>query len=443
MLGQTNAQAIARQVLSYSKADQTEVLVSAKDAGLTRFANSYIHQNVAETNSDVRVRVVAGKKIGVAATNDVSEAGLRKVVESAATIARFQQDNPDFISLPMPPARYAQVDAFVERTALATPEQRAQSVSVICKKAIDAGLIASGSFSTAVNEVAVANSLGVSTYFAATRAELSTVIMSGNGSGYADANALDVGDLDVETVATEALKKAQLAQDPVEVAPGEYTVIFEEYAVADFLTFLARLGFSGLAVQEGRSFMKLGEKVVGDNISIWDDGLDRAGLPVPFDYEGVPKSRLSLIENGVAKAVVYDSYTAGKEDRQSTGHALPAPNTFGPMPLNLFMATGTQTKDEMLKSTKRGIWVTRFWYTRPIHPLKVIVTGTTRDGTFLIENGEITKPVRNFRFTQSYLDALSQVEAAGTTAKIVTGMGTTRVPALKINRFNFTGVTQF
>ena len=389
------------------------------------------------------MRVVVGKKIGVAATNDVSDSGLKKVVESAATIASFQQENPAFISLPKPPSSYPQIKAFVERTANATPEQRARGVSIVCKKCIEAGVIASGSLSTTVNEYAVANSLGVFSYFATTRAEMSTVVMPETGSGYAEASSLDVNDLDYEALADQALKKALMARNPVAVDPGEYTVIFEEYAVADFLTFLAYLGFSGLAAQEGRSFMKLGEKVVGDNISIWDDGLALAGLPMPFDFEGVPKSRLSLIENGVAKAVVYDSYTAGKEGKQSTGHALPAPNTFGPMPRNLFLATGANTKEEMLKSTKRGIWVTRFWYTRPIHPLKVIVTGTTRDGTYLIEDGELTKPVRNFRFTQSYLDALSNVEMIGKTAKTVTGMATVRVPALKINKFNFTGVTQF
>lgn len=444
MLGESKAKTLTRQVLSYSKADQTEVVLLAEDSGLTRFANSYIHQNVAESNAEVRVRVVLGKKIGVSTTNDTSEAGLKRVVESATTIARFQQENPDFISLPGPSAAYPSVTAFVEDTASATPEQRAKAVAVMCKKCIAAGVIGSGALTTAVNEIAVANSLGTSAYFATTRADINTVVMADTGSGYAEAASLDFNSLDFEAMAEEAVSKALKSRNPVTLQPGDYTVILEEYAVADMLAFLGFLGFSAQAVHEGRSFMKLGEQVVGDNVTIWDDGLDSSGLPMPFDFEGVPKSRLTLIEKGIARAVVYDSYTAGKEGKTSTGHALPAPNTMGPLPLNMFMATGEHSKEEMLASTKKGIWVTRFNYTRPVHPLKVVVTGTTRDGTFLIENGELAKPIKNLRFTQSYLDALSRVEMLGNSARLVTGfLGSSCVPALKIGAFTFTGATQF
>ena len=444
MLGEKKIKALTQQILAQSRADQTEVLVLAEDASLTRFANSFIHQNVAESDTEVRVRVVDGKKIGVASTNDLSADGLKRVVESALTIARFQQDNPDFVSLPGPSTSMPKVKAFVERTAVATPELRAKGVGVICKKCRDAGVIGSGAFTTAVSELAVANSLGVFAFNTSTRADLNTVVMADTGSGYAEAASLDVADLDIEAMADEAVHKALRSRNPISVEPGTYTVILEEYAVQDMLNFLAYLGFSAMAVQEGRSFMKLGQKIVGDNISIWDDGLDPAGLPTPFDFEGVAKSRISLIDKGVATAVVYDSYAAGKEGKQSTGHALPAPNTFGPLPLNLFMATGKSSKEEMLASTKKGIWVSRFHYTRPVHPLKVIVTGMTRDGTFLIENGELTKPVRNFRFTQGYLEALSNVEMIGSTAKTLPGnFGATRQPALKIGAFSFTGVTEF
>ncbi len=443
MLGEKKIKALTQRILARSKADQTEVLIMAEDSCLTRFANSQIHQNVAQSDAQVRVRVVVGKKIGVAATNDLSDASLDGVVESAMTIARFQQDNPDFVSLPGP-TPLPKVDAFVERTAAASPEQRARGVGVICKKCHAAGVIGSGAFTTAATELCVANSLGVYAYDASTHADLSTVVMADSGSGYAETASIDVAAIDVEAMANEAVGKALRSRNPVTLEPGTYTVILEEYAVQDMLNFLAYLGFSAVAVQEGRSFMKLGQKVVGDNISIWDDALDPSGLPTPFDFEGVAKSRLSLIEKGVATAVVYDSYAAGKEGKRSTGHALPAPNTMGPLPLNLFLATGIASKDEMLASTKKGIWVTRFHYTRPVHPLKVIVTGMTRDGTFLIENGELTKPIRNLRFTQGYLDALSNVDMIGATAKTLAGnFGATRQPALKINAFTFTGVTEF
>ena len=175
-----------------------------------------------------------------------------------------------------------------------------------------------------------------------------------------------------------------------------------------------------------------------------DDGYDPSGLPLPFDFEGVPKYRVDLIKAGVANAVVYDSYTATREGKSSTGHALPAPNTQGPFPLNMFMQPGNSTKEEMVKSTKRGILVTRFWYTRPVDDLKVIVTGTTRDGTFLIEDGEVKQPVRNMRFTTSYLDALSNTLAIGKATKLESsGFGASRVPAIKVAKFHFTGVTQY
>jgi len=443
MLGKENIRAIFEQVLAISPADQTEVLFLGEDSGLTRFANSYIHQNVAQNDAELRVRVVFGKKIGVASTNDLSVESIKRVVESAITIAKLQRENPDFVSLPAP-APVSQVTGYAPGTASFTPESRAKAVGLVCRKAVENKLIASGAFYTGTSELAVANSLGVFAYHPSTVAELNTVIMSDSSAGYADAVSLDAQEIDPEAVAVEAVDKALRSRNPTGLEPGEYEVILEEYAVFDILEFLAYLGFSALAVQEGHSFMKLGQKVVGENISIWDDGLSPGGLPLPFDCEGVPRQKVPLIDKGFAVGLVYDSYTAGKEGKASTGHALPAPNTYGPIPMNLWMGTGQSDKEEMLKSTKRGIWVTRFHYTRPIHPLKVIVTGMTRDGTFLVESGEIAGPIKNLRFTQSYLEALSSVELMGAQTKLERGlMGGSRVPALKVSRFNFSGVTEF
>jgi predicted Zn-dependent protease len=212
---------------------------------------------------------------------------------------------------------------------------------------------------------------------------------------------------------------------------------------------MAYTGFGAVAYQEERSFMvgKIGQQIVGPSISIWDDGLDPRGMPMPFDFEGVPKQRVEFIEKGAARGVVYDSYRAGKEEgKTSTGHALPAPNASGPLPLNTFFAPGEGSMEEMIASTKRGIYVTRFWYTRPVEPTKVVVTGTTRDGTFLVENGEIAYPVRNLRFTQGYLEALNQVEMVGSETRLLSGLsdiGRDSVPALKLGKFRFSGATEF
>jgi predicted Zn-dependent protease len=445
MLGRERVHKILKKALSSSTADQTEVLFIGEESGLTRFANSYIHQNVAEKNTELRVRAVIGKRIGVASTTDISDGSIEKLAETAVSIAKLQPENPDFVSLPAP-SPIEKIEAFVEETAAFSPRRRAEAVGIVCKKAVENGLIASGAFSTSTFEFSVANSLGLFAYYPMTLAEFNTVIMSDTGSGYSSFVSLDASDLNPEALADEAIEKALMSRNPVEVEPGEYTVILEEHATNSILIFLGYLGLGALSVQEGRSFMcdRFGERIAGENISIWDDGLDATGLPMPFDFEGVPKKRVDLIERGIAKAVVYDSYTAGREGKSSTGHALPAPNIYGPMPFNMFMQPGEATKEEMLASTNKGIWVTRFWYVNPVHPKLAIITGMTRDGTFFIEGGEITRPVKNLRFTQGILEALSNVEMISKTTKLERGwFGGNRVPALKISSFNFTGVTEF
>ncbi len=445
MLGERKMREIAERVLALSAAEQTEVLIMSGDSGLTRFANSYIHQNVAERNVGLKVRAVVGKKIGVTSSNDLSQKALERVVESALTIAKLQPENPDFISLPGP-APIAEIEAFDEATAAFSPEARARAVGVLCQLAVDNGLIASGAFTTGAYELTVANSLGIFAYYATTTADISTVIMSDDSSGYAATTAWKVGEINTEAIGSEAVDKALRSRKPRELPPGRYPVILEEYAVANVIDTLAYLGFGALAVQEGRSFMvdRFGEQVMSDAISIWDDGLDPTGLPMPFDFEGVPKQRVDLIKRGVAEAVVYDSYTAGKEGKASTGHGLPAPNTFGPIPGHMFMAPGEASKEVMLETMERGLWVTRFHYTVPVHPKLAIVTGMTRDGTFLIEKGEMAYPIKNLRFTQSYVEALANVELVGRTTKLQQNwFGGTRAPALKLAEFEFTGATEF
>jgi len=445
MLGETEFKNLADKALSMSGAAQTEVVIFAPHSALTRFANNYIHQNVEQQDVDIRVRAVVGKKIGVASSNDLSDEGLRSVVERALTLARHQKENPDFRSLPAPKP-VPQIDAFVERTARTGPEERAAVVAQICDAASRAGLTAAGAFRTSTAEVAVASSLGVFAYHRDTMADINTVVMGESGSGHAERVSLDVGDIDGEEVAKEAVDKALRNVNQTELPPGEYDVVFQEYAVADILDFFAYLSFGAQAYQEKRSFMagRIGERVMGENIDMWDDGLAPDTAPTPFDFEGVPKQRVTFIEQGVARDVVWDSYTAGKEGRESTGHALPAGNTFGPVPGNMFLRPGDATLDDMVASTKRGVWVSRFWYTRPVHPLNVVVTGMTRDGTFLIEDGRITAPIKNLRFTQSYLEAMNRVEAIGKTTMLSQAiLGVSRVPALKIRGWTFTGVSQY
>ncbi len=446
MLGPNKLSEIANQIFTFSKADQTEVILTTTDSALTRFANNHIHQNVAESNVQVRIRVVYGKRVGVASSNDLTPESLKRTVETARAIAQRQREDPEFQSLPAPqPIQH--VEAYVDATANYTPEQRAQVVNVLCKKAKEKGVVAAGAFTTSAFEIAIANSLGVFAYHPATYADINTVMMTDTSSGYASFTHQDARQVNVEALANQAVDKALRGRHPIRLEPGEYTVLLEEAAVTDMLDFLNYVAFSALAVQEDRSFMKgkLGQKVMDERVTIFDDGLASDMIALPFDYEGVPRQRVTFIENGIARGVIYDTATAQRDGVASTGHSLPAPNTMGPFALHMAMVPGNQSKNEMLQSIERGVLVTRFWYTRVVHPMKVLITGMTRDGTFLIEKGEIKQPIKNLRFTTSYLDALNHVRAIGNTTQLFFddwSHASRRVPAMVVDGFRFTGSTQ-
>jgi PmbA protein len=445
LLGEAALRRIADHVLASSRADQTEVVISASDSALTRFASSAIHQNMFESGLEVRVRAVIGTRIGVATTNRMDERALQLTTERAVDAARLAPETPEFKGLPSP-RPITRVSAHSAATASYSPEQRARDVKTICDRSLEHGLNASGAWSTGELELAVANSLGIWAYDARTHASLKTVIMSDDSSGYAERTGVDASKIDVETVGREAIEKALRSRQPVHLDPGEYSVVLEPYAVGTMVDYLAYVGLSALAVQEGRSFMNgaFGERLVGENVSLWDDGLDPNGVPMAFDFEGVPKQRVDFFAQGIATGVVYDSFTAGREGKESTGHALPAPNTWGPIPLNMFMEPGTANQSELLRGIERGLWVTRFHYVNVVHPIRAILTGMTRDGTFLIEHGELARPVHNLRFTQSVLDALSDVQAIGREAVMLQDeVGGTCVPALRIGSFRFSSATEF
>ncbi len=441
MLGERTSLNILERALSLSKADQTEALLLAQDSALTRFAANVIHQNVAESSAELRVRAVLGQRVGVATTRDVSATGVARVVQQATDIARVQAENPDFRSLPEPEP-LPEVPGYNSITARWNPNRRARWAATICRMSREQGLYAAGAFETGLSETAVANSLGIQAYHAGALAQLNTTVMSDNSAGYSERITLNAEEVDAEALAREAIARATQGRDAVAFEPCECPVVLEPYAVADMLDMLSYLGFSATALQEDRSFMKIGEPLMGSNINIWDDALDPTGVPMPFDYEGVPKRRLDIVKDGIAIGVAYDSYTAGKEGKKSTGHALPAPNAWGPFPLNQFLGAGNSSREEMIRSTQQGLLVTRFWYTRPVEPLKAVITGMTRDGTFLIEDGEVTWPVKNLRFTQSYVDALKSAELISRETKLsYNGYAAARVPWLKLGAFRFTGLT--
>jgi len=434
--------------LRASTAGAAEALYMAGDSALTRFATNQIHQNVREHDATLQVRVVDGERVGVARTNRLDDGGISDVVARAEAIATRSAPNPRTAVLPEPDDRDHDPElGYAAATADAGPERRAEGARAVIAAGEAKGLESSGSFATSVTTVAVANSRGIRARHRSTRASLLTVMMdgfaSGAASGYAHASSPDVGDINADALGAEAARKGDEMRGATAAEPGDYEVILEEHAVAGLLEYLSYIGFSGLAHEEGRSFMELGGQMMSESVSIWDDGADPDGMPSPIDFEGVVRRRVDLIERGVARAVVHDAATGARSGTGSTGHGLPAPNLYGPMAANLFMAPGSTPREELIAGVKRGVWVTRFHYINPVHPKKAILTGMTKDGTFLIEQGRISRPLLNFRFTQSIPDAFSDVRAVSDTTKLLGGefFGASRVPALHLGSFSFTGVT--
>jgi predicted Zn-dependent protease len=335
------------------------------------------------------------------------------------------------------------VDRFSDGTASATPEERAAMVERLVDTC-PAGATAAGACETQAVEVGLANTEGQRVWSPATRASLSTVITAPDrGSGFAETLTGSSDAIDPEAIGRRAAAKAMDSRDPRPLEPGTYPVVLEPAAVATLMGFLAFEGFGGRAYLEGRSCFngREGQQVASPAISIWDDATDPRTLGTPFDFEGTPRQRVDLIRNGVFLGVVQDRRTAKLAGTTSTGHGLPAPNPEGPFPLNLFLEPGDATVEEMVRATERGLLVTRFHYANVVNPLESSITGMTRDGTFLIEHGEVAGPVMNLRFTQSILAALAATTLVGRETELASEFffSASRVPALKVEAFQFSG----
>jgi len=442
VLGPDEVRAVAQAALGLPGADGVEVLLMHEWGGLTRFASSSIHQSTWREDTAVRVRVVKGGRIGVAATNDFAPEGTRGAARNALEMAEVAAPDPFFPGL-APPMPIPERAGFDEATATATPELRAEGVAALVS-ACARGFEAAGAFETVAMETAVANTEGQFCWTASSQASLTTVVTGGDGgSGFAEVFAAGIGDIDPEAVGRRAAGRARASQKPRDLPPDRYTVVLQPSAVSTPVGFLAWIGFGGRGLIEGRSCLagKEGLRVAAPAVSVFDDANSPLTLGIPFDFEGVPRQRVDLIRDGVFVGAVYDMRTAKQAGKQSTGHALPAPNPEGPFPLNLFLAPGDATLEDMIASTERGLLVTRFHYSNVVHPVESTLTGMTRDGTFLIEGGEVKQPVKNLRFTQSILEALANTTMVGRDTELASEFffSASRVPALKVEGFNFTG----
>lgn len=435
---------IAERVLKLSKADETEVDVGAATDALTRFANNTIHQNVAEHTSSISVRAVVDGRTARASTNKSDDESLRRVVEAAMSLARNQPENPDLLPL-LKKQKYQKVARFFAATAATTPQDRARAVTKVCKMAEKKKQTAAGIFASGSSHSLLANSLGLIASYQQTRSEFSVTILEENSSGWAKSNSPNIRDLAPLALAENASRGAVESRQPREIPPGRYTAILSPAAVLDLVGFLF-YDFAGTAVLDKRSCLKgrIGKKIFGDNITIWDDAYHPLQTGPAFDGEGVPRQKVLLVDCGVPKNLVYARATAKKMKAKPTGHGFSLPNDYGEAPMNLVFAGGDKSTDEMVASTERGILVTRLWYIREVDPYEKVLTGMTRDGTFLIENGKLAGGIRNFRFNQSVIEMLANVDALGPAVRAAGEESFEMVvPAMKVRNFHFSEVTKF
>ena len=449
---------IAEKTVQYAmrqNVDQAQASAFLLDTALTRFANSQIHQNVATKKGGVLIKVVLNKQVSNTRVNTLEEEQIEKAVMQAVKIAKASPPNKDFKSLPAPEPWTPIEGVFDEETASCTPMYRAEKV----KEAIETAHSKSstvkavaGYFSTGSMAFAVANSLGVSARARASSTDMKTTVISKSGTsegfGTAEKYSRRVKDIQPADLAEDAAQKSVKSINPIKLSPSEYQVVLSPLASATLLMFLGYVGFSATSYQDGRSFVKycLNQQVFDGKLNVKDDARDpRTLYATPIDGEGVPKRTMQLISKGVVseQSICYNSFTAGKEGKKSTGHALPPISDYyseRPMPFNLIADPGDASLEEMIAETKRGIFVTTFHYVNPVEPTKVVLTGLTRDGTFLIENGEISKPIVNMRFTDTMLSALKNIPMIGKKLEMVE---VTTVPSMKLEKLRFVGISAY
>jgi predicted Zn-dependent protease len=440
-----NIELVCKKIFKLAGGVQCEVMAERRDWALTRFADNVISQNVASASLNFSVRLLDGGRSAKTSFNQADDAALKHAVTSALGILRRQKKDPALLPLAKPGTLQAGRNLFNRETAELSPSFRAEKAGELARACRKAGQVACGTVDNGASEITIANNLGL---FAAHRESSVThgvTVRDRDGFGWAEQSSHDVNEIDFRGLNETARAKAAASRAPREIKPGKYTVILEPAAAADLVAFLGVYGFGGQMFTEGRSFAagKLGRKALSPLLSLEDNAIDGAAPGMPFDYEGQPRSRVTLVENGVLKTVVHDRKTALKARTASTGHALPQPSYMGPIPLNLSVKPGQGTLADLIKGTERGILVTQFHYTNILKALDVEMTGMTRNGTFMVENGRIAYPIKNMRFTQSMAEAFNNIEAVSADTRLVGVWGTLSCPAMRLSDFNFSSSTKF
>jgi predicted Zn-dependent protease len=441
-LSREECEAIAKRVLSFATAEETRVFVNSTSIANTRFAVNQISTGGDSFDSVVTVIARFGKRSGSSSTNQIDDDGLRAAVQMAERIAKLSPEDPE--AMPeLGPQTYRPGINWSDVTASQDPATRADAVKRIAEPAKNASLVSTGFMEAITGAQAIANNKGLFAYNRSTSSVLTTTVRTedGTGSGWAGATHYDWSRIDPSKLGARATQKARTSVHPMAIEPGRYTVVFEPTAVGNLVQFIAG-ALNARAADEGRSFFslpggknKIGQKIIDERVTIVSDPFDADVAGSPFTGDGLPTQRVVWIENGVVKTLNYDRYWAQKNGR--------APTASGG---SIKMSGGTTSIDDMIKSTQRGLLVTRFWYLRPVDQRTILYTGLTRDGTFLIENGKITKPVKNLRFNDSPIFMLNNLEAMGVPERVSASEGgdpgqAIMVPPIKVRDFNFTSLS--
>lgn len=440
VMTRNQAQALIERAVKLSKADSIRVNLGGGYAANVRFADNRISTAGGVATANLSITSAFGAKHAVVSTNDFTDAGLERAVRQAEALARLAPDDPESMP-PVGPQQYENVNSYFESTAGLGPERRAEAARMAidpCRAAGD--LKAAGFLQTGVGASAVGDSAGLFAFQSGTSTNYTLTVRTadGTGSGWAGADHPDWSQLDVKGVAQRAIEKARLSRNPVAIEPGRYTVILEPQAAGDLVQLLA-FSLDARSADEGRSAFskggggtKVGEKIVDERVTLFTDPADPQLLSNTFDGSGLPTHRVVWIENGVLRRLTYGRYWAQKKNQ------LPDAGTNA-----VKLAGGAQSIEQLIASTPRGVLVTHLFYLREVDPRTVLYTGLTRDGTFLIENGKISRAIKNFRFNESPLLMLNNLEAIGRAERIAgtEAGGDVVMPALKIRDFNFTSLS--
>ena len=452
LLSRDDAKALADKILAMGKADETRVNISSDWSGNTRFAGGEITTSGETTDSSVTITSTIGKRRASATTNVLEEASLRRTVDLAERLAKLAPEDPE--TMPeLGPQTYSPVSGYIDRTADLGPETRAAAARRVIERAGESGNAAGDVFVAGYLEAnalsrAIANTKGLFAYHRSTDANLSATVRTpdGTGSGWASAGSRDWQRIDPASLGSRAAQKAVASRNPTAIEPGAYTVVLEPQAVADLIPLLGG-AFNARSADEGRSPFskrgggtKTGEKIVDERVTIYSDPTDADLLAQPFDGEGLPLKRNVWIENGILKNLSYSRFWAQKQNKEPTGGGGGGGGGggFGGFPGGLKMVGGTKSTDELIAGTERGVLITHFFYIRFLDPRTVLLTGLTRDGTFLIEKGKITRSLKNFRWNESPLFMLAKPEELGRAEPTAAGQV---MPAIRAKDFNFTSLS--